>query len=285
MKKVILLVLALLSLSGCYYKRVVDESEVGLVMTDGVKVDQVVYAGRYTDMSYYAEMVEIDVSGISAVWADPDLVTKDKQPIGIELALSFARNRTAESIMNMYQKYKSEALNNDALTDLVLSRVPGVAKAITTQYSLDEMLGIGGDIGRAQVEDDLFELLNGKLSELGVELRSVSIKNIAPAESYMALLQEKSNARIEVEVAQEKTKMLAEKLLQETAQTDIDLEVARRENLVAEEKAKVFEESDRVYELERLRLLANVLGDTDKVYFIPEGTDITLYIGAQPLQK
>jgi len=66
---------------------------------------------------------------------------------------------------------------------------------------------------------------------------------------------------------------------QERAETDIEIEKARRVNLVAEEKAKVYEQSDRAYELERLRLLQGVIGSTDKVYFVPEGADLTLILG------
>jgi hypothetical protein len=285
-KFIVLFVLVSVLLSGCYWNTEIDEAEVGLIMSDGVKVDRVAYAGRYTDMSSrWAKIEEIKTSNISAMWEDPDLVTKDKQPIGFKVELSFARARDSESVLTMWQKYRSEATDDNALTALVLARIPSIAKAITTKYSLDEMLGIGGDIDRQQVETELYDMLAESLKEVGIELRSATIANIAPAQSYMDLLQSKANAAIEVEVAQERTKMLTEQLAQEEAQTDIDLEVARRENLVAEERAKVYEESDRVYELRRLELLGNVLGESDKVYFVPEGADITLYIGAQPIQK
>jgi hypothetical protein len=50
--------------------------------------------------------------------------------------------------------------------------------------------------------------------------------------------------------------------------------------LVNEELAQVFEQSPQFYELERLKLLADVIGDTDKVYFVPEGANLTLLLGA-----
>lgn len=284
-KYLVLFVLVSVLLSGCYWNTEIDEAEVGLIMSDGVKVDRVAYAGRYTDMGRWATIVQVKTSNVSAVWEDPDLVTKDKQPIGFKVELSFARARDSESVITMWQKYRSEATDDNALTALVLARIPSIAKAITTKYSLDEMLGIGGDIDRQQVESELYDMLAESLKEVGIELRSATIANIAPAQSYMNLLQEKANAAIRVEVAKETSKMLVEELAQEKAQTDIDLEKARRANLVAEEQAKVFEQSDRAYELERLSLLADLLGPSDKVYFVPEGADITLYLGAQPLQR
>ena len=52
---------------------------------------------------------------------------------------------------------------------------------------------------------------------------------------------------------------------------------------MAAEEAKVFEESEEAYELKCLELLTGLLGDSDKVYFIPEGTDITLFLGGQTM--
>ena len=57
----------------------------------------------------------------------------------------------------------------------------------------------------------------------------------------------------------------------------IDLEKARRQNLVAEENAKVYEVSEEAYELEKLRIMKEMLKETDKVYFIPEGSDISMF--------
>lgn len=92
-------------------------------------------------------------------------------------------------------------------------------------------------------------------------------------------MQEKSTAAIEIELAQQRAQQLEKQLEQERAQTEIDLEKARRNNLVAEENTKVYEESKEAYELKRLELLKDMLGESDKVYFIPEGTDITLFLG------
>jgi len=90
-------------------------------------------------------------------------------------------------------------------------------------------------------------------------------------------LEEKAAAQIAVEVARERTLELEEKLNQEKAQTEIELELARRQNQVNAEMAQSYRASPEVYELERLRLLAGIIGENDKIVIVPEGSDLNLF--------
>lgn len=132
---------------------------------------------------------------------------------------------------------------------------------------------------RATMESDISAILSPVLESRGLELLNFNVMNIAVDPQYQAKLQEKSTAAIEIELAEQKAKQLEKQLEQEKAQTEIDLEKARRANLVAEEEAKVYQESAEAYELKRLELMQGLLDESDKVYFIPEGADITLFLG------
>lgn len=279
--------LAIIILSGCYWRKEIEENQVGLVMPDGVHVEQVVGAGRYTRMTWYAEMRRINVSALTVQWQDPDLVTSDKQPIGFDVAVTFQRERDGDSIKDMWRNYNSEARNDDALKAQVLTRIPRVAKGITTKYSLDDMLGITEGTSRADITQDFFDDLEAELEEINVRLLDVGINNIAPSEQYLAALEAKANAQIQVEVARAQTKQKEEQLKQEQAQTEISVEQARRSRLVQEEEAKVFTANERWFALKRLEALARVIGDKDKIYFVPEGTDLSLFLtgdsGASPI--
>ena len=164
----------------------------------------------------------------------------------------------------------------------MLNRIPRAAKAITTKFTLDEMLGIAEGSDRAQVTKEFFDRLQAELDEAGIALLDLGINDIGPDKAFLDLLQQKANAGAQLELSRAQTKRLEEQLLQEKAQTEIDIEKARRDNLVAEEAAKILEASDRAYELQRLERLADVVGDSDKIYFVPEGADISLFIGAAP---
>jgi regulator of protease activity HflC (stomatin/prohibitin superfamily) len=282
--KHVLILLAIFLVGGlnsCYCNAWVAESEVGLIMPDGVRVSDVVGSGRYTNLNYFADIQRIDASAKTLVWEDPDLVTADKQPIGLTLGVTYARKRDADSATGMWRQYRGEAISDEALSQQVGNRMARVAKAVTARYSLNEMLGVEGaeSTGRQVVTQDLFALLEPELAEVQVQLLDVGINNITPSAEYLSLLEKKANAQVAVEVAKQETKRLNEQLVQEQAQTQIEVEKAKRQNLVNEELSKVYEQSPQYYELEKLRLLKDVVGETDKIYFVPEGTDLTLILG------
>jgi hypothetical protein len=283
LKHIIMLIIILLvgALPGCYCNARVAESQVGLVMPDGVRVSDVVGPGRYTNLNYFADIETMDASAKTLVWEDPDLVTADKQPIGLTLGITYARKRDADSVSEMWRQYRSEAVSDEALAQQVHNRMARVAKAVTAKYTLDEMLGVAGSeaTGRQVVAQDLFKLLEPELAEVKVVLLDVGVNNIVPSTEYLRLLEQKANAQVAVEVAKEETKRLNEQLEQEKAQTQIEVEKAKRQNQVNEELSKVYEQSPQYYELERLRLLKDVIGDSDKIYFIPEDGDLTLILG------
>lgn len=282
MKKLAVLALGLLavSLSGCYWQTQVEENQRGLMMPDGVTVKQVLGPGRYTDLGWYSELKVFDASAKTTTWLDPDLVTQDKQPIGFEVSITYARKGNGESVTAMWQRYNAEARDDSALERQVLARAPRVAKGITTRYSLDEMLGISEGTARSDIQNALFEDLSTELDEIYVELLDVGINNITPDPTYMDSLKRKASAQINVEVAQEETKLKAEQLKQEQAETQIALERASRERQVQEEQAKVLTLNDRYYELERLKAIQGIFSSRDKVWIIDPNQDITLLFGA-----
>lgn len=281
---VIVLMLVVLSVSGCYINEGVDSYERGVKLKGGVEIVAVLAPGRYTDLGWFAKLEQVNVSAIKVEWSDPDLVTRDKQPIGLTLSVTFARKSDGESVTNMWGEYNAEARNDESLSSQVLARIPRVAKAITAQYTLDQMLGIGEggeSIGREKVQLDLVELLASELDEIHVSVLDVGVNNIAPSNDYLSLLEDKANAQVEREVAKEKALTAEENLKKEKAQTLIEVELASRERQVQEEKAKVFTSNPQWFELKRLEALQGVVGENDKFWFVPEGSDITLILSGK----
>lgn len=279
----LLFIVALFSLTGCYFTDVQSsqvgiETERGAITADGIKPP-----GGHQSINPFAELDVVDVSAKTLEWQDPDLVTRDKQPIGVSIAVTFARKRDRESITLMWNQYRSEATDDNALIQQVNNRIPAVVKTVTARYTIDQLLGTedGSATGRGVVTTDLFTLLEPELNEFGVELLDVRVSNFQPDQAYLDLLKEKAQVGLEQEIAQQRTLQLAEQLNQEQAQTEIELEKARRDNQVNQELSRVYDTSNRYYELERLRLLQNVIGDSDKLYFIPEGADLTLILSGQ----
>ena len=181
----------------------------------------------------------------------------------------------------LWGTYYSIFVSDGAMDNMVASRIPESAKKMSVRDVLEGILGISeGSGGRDAAQTFIFNDLTREFLQFGVVCDNVTIETVTASEEYVARLQEKANAQLQVEVSKQNTLKLNEELNQEIAQTQKDLEIARRENLVAEEKAKVYEISDRAYELEKLKLTANIVSDTAQVWFIDPDTDLTLLIGA-----
>jgi hypothetical protein len=122
------------------------------------------------------------------------------------------------------------------------------------------------------------DLLKTEFDECGIELLDVGVNDIGVDKDYADKLKEKASSKVATEVSEQKTKQLQDQINQEKAQTVIDQEKARRKNLTLAEENRVYELNPQAYELERLRLLKDVIGDNDKIYFIPEGADINMIL-------
>lgn len=282
-RAIVLLTILVTLLSGCYWNTAVPEDGVALKITSG-KLEKVLGPGRYSDpFGMYTTLTTIDCSAKTINWSDPDLVTSDKQPIGLALSVTYARSRAPETVKFMWGQYNSEAKSDEALEEQVRNRIPRVAKAITTKYSLNDMLGIESEVDRTIVTQEMNDILTAELAEVGIVLLDVGIDNITPDQAYMDLLKRKANAVISVEVAQEETRLLEEQKAQEVAQTDIELERARRERLVQEERGQTYAKSPELYELRKLQLLADIFKQGDKVFFLPADGDVSLLFTGEAL--
>lgn len=279
----LMLVVMTLSLCSCYFNSTVDSSEVGVKMDDGVQISEVVGAGRYTDLGWYADLNRIDISAKQVKLLIEDVSTSDKQTVSVEILAEVARKSDEASVRTIWENYNAVAKEDEQLSKLVKDLMRSPVNKVSTTMTVDEMLGVdeNSDKTRATMEQDIAELLRPVLESRGIALNTLNVMNVGVDPQYQAKLQEKSTAAIEIELAEQKAKQLEKQLEQEKAQTEIDLEKARRANLVAEEEAKVFEQSAEAYELRRLELMKDMLDESDKIYFIPEGADITFFLGGE----
>ena len=276
----IILLMALMTpvTTSCYLNRRIEASEMG-VRTNRGRIEEVVGPGQYSG-GIWRKIYEADVSAKTTTWEDPDVWTADKQSVRFSVGITYARKSDPEALSAMWTRYNAEAQYDDALERLVLIKVPRVVKQVTTSMTLDQMLGIAEGGNREMMASEMFVLLQAELDECYIQLLDIGVNDIGVDPTYAAKMNEKATAQINVELSQNQTRLLNEQLVQEQAQTKIELEKATRANKVAEEQAKVYATSPEAMELERLRILISGLKDTDKVYFIPEGQDITLYLAS-----
>ena len=180
-------------ISGCYRNVQVSESQVGLIMPEGNKVEKVVGPGKYSDgWTRFADIEVIDVSSKTFEWVNNDLVTNDKQIIGINIVLTVQRSRSEADVRLMWSQYNTEAVNDEALQSLVFNRLARVAKNATAQFSLDEMLGTKEidnrdsnldttDAGRNYLAAYMQSDLSESLEKAGILLIDLGVSDINPS--------------------------------------------------------------------------------------------------------
>ena len=282
------LVIGMLMLNGCYFHRRVQQHEVGLRMSDGVSIDDVVGAGRYTAWSPWARLEIVDTSVRTTEWVGSDVWTSDRQPVVFTVTVSYSRSR--ENIHTIWNMFRLEAQSDAALERLVHSRIPRVIRNVSTTMSLYDMLGISEnpEMGRTALTLAIFAQLEQELATAGIDLHDVGVNDISADPGYVEMLIQRAQAGVMVDLAAARTRELEEQLRQEQAQTRIDVEIARRNNQVMEEENRIFAESTEAFELERLRIIAGAIRPTDTIYFIPEGSSLSLILGGAagiPLQQ
>lgn len=268
---IVIALLMALSLSSCYWQAQVNANEIGVQLDDGVSISRVVGPGRYDNGGWYAGIKNVNVSPITVNWKDPDLVTSDKQPIGLELNITFHRNPVSESVSKMFSTYNSELFDNKALQNLVVSRVPNSAKSNTAKLTLDQMLTDRNEFASALSTD-----ISAELARIGVVLDTVQVANISPDKAYMDKLSQKAQVIQDREIAAESVKTAEENLKKTKAETEIQVELARRENAVKAEQSKVYETNPYAFKLEMMDKYAQIFGNNSKVFFIPEGSNLSI---------
>lgn len=275
-----------------YCNHPIQSYQVGLEMSDGVQIDRVVPAGLYTAIGITNRIVPIDVSALTFEYAvaddsDASLVTRDSQPIGITITVTVQRKRDEPSVRSMWSTYNAEATSNEALGKQVLSRLSSTAKSVTTEFTLNEMLGITpeGEVlaeqGREVLNSRLSSALSPSLNQIYVDLLNVMVNNIDADDSYLASLSARALAQVQQQEIREKTELENQKLQLEEASTALALERARRDNLVNEELARVYDASPAYLALKQLEIWAATLDETDQIIFVPANSPLSIFLNGQ----
>jgi len=158
-------------------------------------------------------------------------------------------------------------------------------RSFTLTQLLDDRNGLAQKIENALVED---------ATVYSVQVVNVIVNNIAIDPSYAEQLKTKAllTAQIETELRRQdlikqtasnnileqerRTAVLGEQVKAEQAQTNVQMEIATREGKMIAAQNQVYVTNQYAFDLEKLRLMKEILGDKATFYFIPEGTDITM---------
>lgn len=274
-KNIIILFVLLLFITGCYGTCIadsIDSNEVGIHMDDGVNPIRLLQPGRHSDGGYYASYVIVDTGIKRFDWNDPSLVTKDRQPVGLTLSVSVERPKDQESLFNMFRSQRDALLDDAALQNLVISRVPRVAKAVVQSKDIDTLLG------RGEAQQEIHEALQVELDQFGITLVDLGIQDIQVSASYQAVLEAKAESQAQAEKAKTDTILAEERLKQARAESEIAIEEARREAEEARLQAAVYTANPYALQLKQYEIMAEAINDTDKLIFVPSDSPMNFFI-------
>lgn len=294
MKKgfVFLMIVVSMLLSGCYINREVKTNEVG-VRKDNNRVKEVVGPGVYSDWGYFSDIERISIGAVTFSVEDPEVLTSDNQAIALKVTIQARRSPEAESVKNLVTNWPN-LMKDSSLVDTISATaregMKNGVRAFTLSTLLDDRNGLADSI-RTQIEQDAVKY--------GVELINVTIENIGLDPAYVTTLNEKAQLRVQTEKelerqklitqegannilqAQTNTKVMQEQLNVEKAKTDVEVEIASREGKKVAQANQVYITNQYAFELEKLRLLKDILGDKATVWFLQQGTDISLILNGQ----
>jgi len=206
---VIVLIILTFALRPFWYFDVVNNDEVGVKIRAG-QIQEVVQPGIVYDFGLFVEIVKIKTSAVSVTVKDEELITSDKQRIGLEVTADVFRPRDAETVSGNYSRYR-----------IIYTSDPDLQKRMG-DFSLQAMKVCVGNrkfddavIGSAR--DELRTCIDEELSALslplGLEVRNVAVPQVTISPEVQAAL----DSIVQSRLATEKAKQDAEKAEQESA--------------------------------------------------------------------
>jgi hypothetical protein len=239
---VILVVLAFLGnmAKNFWYFEVIENDQVGVKVEAG-EIVGVVQPGIAYDFGLFVDLVKITTSAVAITVDDPELITLDKQRIGLQVTADVFRPREADIVTSNYSRYKNIYIDDTYLTQRMNAFTLQAMKVCVGDKKFDEaVIGSGRDDLRACIDDELSSLA----TPIGLEVRNVAVPQITISPEVQAAL----DAIVQSRLATEKAKQDAEKAKQEAA-----AQQAVEEGRIRVEQSKLQEEARQQATLQELK--------------------------------
>lgn len=237
----IVIVLVIVNFSSSFwYFTVIENDEVGLTIEAG-EIQGVKQPGIAYDFGLFVDLVKIKTSAVAITVDDPELITIDKQRIGLQVTADVFRPREADIVISNFSRYRNIYMDDVALEQRMTAFTLQAMKVCVGDKKFDEaVIGSGRDDLRACIDDEL----SGLAEPLGLEVRNVAVPQVTISPEVQAAL----DAIVQSRLATEKAKQDAEKAKQEAA-----AQQAAEEGRIRVEQSKLQEESRQQAVLQELK--------------------------------
>jgi hypothetical protein len=244
---VVVLLLAFSSQFFYLFERI-DEQEVGVQFRSG-SIHNVVGPGVYNDFGLFVDMQRVSSQAIPFSVRDEEIITKDKQRIGLVVSGDIFRPNLAEKeiIRELWAQYKGLYLEDDLAKLRVEDLTRQAMKVCVGDRTFDDnIIGTARDDLRACIDDELNEL-TGKV---GLTVKNVVVPEVILSPEVQTALDAIVQSRLETEKA-------AQDKLRANAQAEA--EQARQEGEIRIEQSRLQEQTKQqtlLAQLEQEKILA-----------------------------
>ena len=200
-----------------YFFEQVNQDEVGVQFESG-RIKNVVGPGIYSDAGLFVDMVRVPSRAVPFEVEDAELITKDKQRIGLVVTGDIFRPGLADAqiITGLWAKYNQLFINDEAARLQVIARARQAMKVCVGDRNFDDaVIGTGRDVLRDCIDDELDKLS----SDFGLTTDNVAVPEVMLSAEVQVGLDRIVQLRLETEQArQDELKARAQALAEQTRQ-------------------------------------------------------------------
>jgi len=223
-----------------WYFEVINNDEVGIGIQAG-QIQSIKQPGIAYDLGLFVQLIKIKTSAVAITVGDPELITSDKQRIGLEVTADVFRPRETDLVTTNYARYRGIYTDDVALQQRMTAFTLQAMKVCVGDKKFDEaVIGSGRDALRSCIDEEL----SGLSEPLGLEVRNVAVPQVTISQEVQAGL----DAIVQSRLATEKAKQDVEKAKQESL-----AEQAVEEGRIRVEQSKLQEEARQQVTLQELK--------------------------------
>ena len=245
---VVLGVLASLSSQFFYLFNTVEQNEIGAQFKGG-KLYDIVGPVVYSDFGLYVRLRRISVEALPFNVEDAEIITSDKQRIGVSVSGDIFRPNFAqkEVLLTKWDQYSIFFTDDQAALNKVGDLAKQAMKVCVGERKFDDaIIGTARDILRSCIDEELSKLA----TNIGLEIQNVVVPNVSLSPDVQAALDSIVQSRLATEkAAQDKLK----------AEAEAQAEQSKQEGQIRVEQSRIQEQTRQqttLAKLEQEKLLA-----------------------------
>lgn len=195
----------------------VNVQEVGVKIRGG-QIQEIVGPGVYSDFGLYVEIKRVSSQAISFRVEDAEIITQDKQRIGLVVTGDAFRPGIAQKdiLLNNWAQYNQLYLDDEVARARIEALALQSMKVCVGERTFDEaIIGSARDILRTCIDEELSKLAGN----YGLEISNVAVPNVNLSPEVQAALDAIVQSRLETEkAAQDKLRAEAQALAEQARQ-------------------------------------------------------------------